>query len=102
MERSGRPRPKIDTHARGALRKVRRFILSNGAVGFVKTIRIPLHVLYEDDVAQLLDVVTDVDGVVAALLDESDASLQVVVRSDASALHVREQLSILVHAAASA
>ena len=68
----------------------------------VKTIRIPLHVLAEDDVAELLDVVTDVEGVVAALLDESDASLQVVVHSDASALHVREQLSVLVHAAASA
>lgn len=68
----------------------------------VKTIRIPLHVLAENDVAELLDVATDVEGVVAALIDEQNAILEVVVRSDASALHVREQLSMLVHAAASA
>lgn len=68
----------------------------------MKTIRIPLLVLEEGDVPELLDVVTGVEGVVAALIDESDACLEVVVRSDASALHVREQLSVLVHAAATA
>ena len=68
----------------------------------MKTIRIPLHVLEAGEVPELLDVVTDVEGVVAALIDASDACLEVIVRSDASALHVREQLNLLVHAAASA
>lgn len=58
----------------------------------VKTLRFELPVLASDDVHALLDLVTDVDGVVAAQVDDRRAVLDVVVRSDASALLVREEL----------
>ena len=58
----------------------------------MKTLRLQLHVLDPAESAELLDLVTDVDGVVAALVDADNASLEVVVASAASALHVREQL----------
>lgn len=64
----------------------------------MKTIRVPLYVVAEGEVQGMLDLVTDLDGVVAALVDETSATLEVVVASDASALHVREQLRSAVHA----
>lgn len=67
----------------------------------MKTFRLHLPVIDAAHVDELLDLVTDVDGVVAALVD-SDATLCVVVRQDASALLVREQLMGVVAATASA
>ena len=54
----------------------------------MKTLRIQLSVLAVDDEADLLDAVTAVPGVVAALVDEAAASIEVVVSRDASALLV--------------
>lgn len=68
------------------------FISLDDTRASVKTIRIPLHVIDLEDMDGLLDIVTDVEGVVAALLDVDGATLDVVVSRDASALHVREQL----------
>jgi hypothetical protein len=59
----------------------------------VKTIRVQLPAVTEDDAGALLDLVTQVEGVVAALLDMPSATMRVVVSSEASALHVREQLA---------
>ncbi|HUR67996.1 MAG TPA: hypothetical protein VM370_02030 [Candidatus Thermoplasmatota archaeon] len=56
----------------------------------VKTFRLHLPVIDSAHVDELLDLVTDTDGVVAALLE--DETLHVVVSSTASALLVREQL----------
>jgi hypothetical protein len=68
----------------------------------VKTIRVQLPVLALDDAQAMLDHVTGVDGVVAALLHTEGAVLEVVVARAASALHVREQLWSLTHAFGSA
>lgn len=58
----------------------------------MKTLRLHLPVLDAADVSEYLDLLTDVDGVVAAIVDEPAAAVEVIVRSDASALLVREQL----------
>lgn len=58
----------------------------------MKTFRLHLHVIAEDEVSDLLDIATDVEGVVAALVDEETATLSVVVSREAGALLVREQL----------
>jgi hypothetical protein len=58
----------------------------------VKTFRLHLPVVDTAHVDQLLDLVTDVDGVVGALLDTQSGMLHVMVARDASALLVREQL----------
>lgn len=61
-------------------------------VRVVKTFRLHLPVVDTAHVDELLDLVTDVDGVVGALLDPGTATLHVVVSREASALLVREQL----------
>ena len=61
----------------------------------VKTIRVKLNVLDAADATEMLDRVTKLDGVVAALLDLPAAALEVVVARSASALLVREQLRAL-------
>lgn len=58
----------------------------------MKTLRLHLPVLDAEESDEMLDLVTDVDGVVAALVDETTATLEVVVSSEASALLVKEQL----------
>ncbi|MEA3201259.1 MAG: hypothetical protein QOE90_2687 [Thermoplasmata archaeon] len=58
----------------------------------VKSLSFPLTVLDAANVADLLDLVTRVDGVVAALVERDQPGLQVLVRSDHSALLVREEL----------
>lgn len=63
----------------------------------MKTIRVRLPVLAHDDAQEMLDQVTDLDGVVAALLHIEEATLEVVVARAANALHVREQLWTLTH-----
>lgn len=65
----------------------------------MKTFRFPLHVIDAQTIGALLDMVTDIDGVVAALVQESSATLEVVVSRDASALLVREQVWSAAHAA---
>lgn len=67
----------------------------------MKTFRLQLPVIDALHIADLLDLVTDVDGVVAAMVGP-DATLQVVVRADTSVLMVREQLLGVASAAASA
>lgn len=67
----------------------------------MKTFRLHLPVIDAAHVDELLSLVTDVDGVVAAMV-EADATLQVVVRGDASALLVREQLLGVAAASATA
>jgi hypothetical protein len=59
-----------------------------------------LPVLAHEDAQELLDTVTDVEGVVAALVDMDTAQLEIVVSGSASALHVREQLRALTHVSA--
>lgn len=54
----------------------------------MKTLRIRLPVLAIADEADLLDAITQVPGVVAALVDEAAAAIEVVVSRDASALLV--------------
>jgi hypothetical protein len=58
----------------------------------MKLLRFQLPVLDVDDGQDLLDLVTRVPGVVAALVDEPAATLSVAVSSDASALLVRGQV----------
>ena len=58
----------------------------------MKTLRIRLPVLAQDDEAQLLDLVTRVPGVVAALVDEKEAALEVVLSRHATALLVERQV----------
>jgi hypothetical protein len=58
----------------------------------VKTLSFPLAVLDAANVDDLLDLVTSVEGVVAALVEKEAPGLQVLVRSDHSALLVREEL----------
>lgn len=65
----------------------------------MKTIRVQLPVVASGDVDEMLDRVTALDGVVAALLDVAGAALEVVVSRQASALHVREQLRALTASA---
>ena len=61
-------------------------------VWVVKTFRLHLPVVDVAHVDELLQIVTDVDGVVGALIEPDSATLHVVVARDASALLVREQL----------
>lgn len=75
--------------------------MSADTVGVVKTIRVELPVIAEGDVDALLDLVTDVDGVIAAIVRDH-ATLEVVVASDAIALRVREELRAVIHAAPTA
>lgn len=58
----------------------------------MRTIRIRFPVLAQRDEAPLLDLVTRVPGVVAALVDEAAATLEVVVSREASALLVERQV----------
>lgn len=58
----------------------------------MKTLRIRLPVLALDDEAQLLDLVTRVPGVVAALVDEGAAAIEVVLSRHATALLVERQV----------
>lgn len=58
----------------------------------MKTLRLHLPVLDPAEAGEMLEIVTGIDGVVAALVDAATATLDVVVSRDASALHVREQL----------
>lgn len=58
----------------------------------MKTLRIRFPVLAQDDEATLLDLVTRVPGVVAAMVDEAGASLHVVVSRQASALLVEREV----------
>lgn len=58
----------------------------------MKTLRIRLPVLAMDDEARFLDLVTRVPGVVAALVDEKDATLEVVLSRHATALLVQQQV----------
>lgn len=58
----------------------------------MKTLRIQLSVLAQDDEAPLLDLVTRVPGVVAALVDEPAAALEVVVSRDACAPLVEREV----------
>lgn len=67
-------------------------IFSERADGAVKSLRLHLPVLDESDAEELLDMVTGIDGVVAALVDASTATLEVMLAHASSALLVREQL----------
>lgn len=58
----------------------------------MKTLRIRLPVLAQDDEAQLLDLVTRVPGVVAALVDEARATIEVVLSRQATALLVEREV----------
>lgn len=58
----------------------------------MKTLRIRLPVLAQDDEAQLLDLVTRVPGVVAALVDEAQAAVEVVLSRQATALLVEREV----------
>lgn len=92
----------LDTIALFWLCVVTPFISENDHLRAVKTLRLQLRVLDPAESAELLDLVTTVDGVLAALVDATNATLEVVVSSEASALHVREQLwsALRAHAAA--
>jgi hypothetical protein len=68
----------------------------------VKTIRFHLPVLANDDEEDYLDLVTRVPGVVAALVSEKDAALDVVVAGDSAALLVSQQVREALLVAASA
>lgn len=66
----------------------------------MKTLRFHLPVLDAADADVLLDLVTRIDGVVAALVAREDARVDVLVASRASALLVREQVRSAMLAAA--
>lgn len=68
----------------------------------MKTVHVALPVLDKTEAGQMLDLVTRIEGVVAALVDSAGMSLEVVVSRHASALHVREQVWGLAHAASTA
>lgn len=69
------------------------FISQDDPRGAVKSFRLQLPVLAESDADELLEMVTEVDGVVAALVDASTATLEVMLAHASSALLVREQLT---------
>lgn len=58
----------------------------------MKTLRFQLPVLDAEAAEDYLELVTDVDGVVAALVDAPSAALDVLVSSEACALIVRSEL----------
>jgi hypothetical protein len=58
----------------------------------VKTLRLHLPVLANDDVDAYLDLVTRVPGVVATLVDTASPRLEVIVATDAVALLVERQV----------
>lgn len=64
----------------------------------MKTVRVRMPVVDAADVPQLLDLVTGIEGVVGALVDTTNATLEVIVAKASSALHVREQLRAAVTA----
>lgn len=64
----------------------------------MKTLRIELPVLDARDVDGLLDLVTDVRGVVAALVDVAAARIDVVVASGAAVLLVKEEVTQALYA----
>lgn len=64
----------------------------------VKTLRIDLPVLDPSDVDGLLDLVTDVEGVVAAMVDLEAARIEVVVASGAALLLVKEEVTQALYA----
>lgn len=72
---------------------------ATSALRLVKTLSFPLAVLDAANVEDLLNLVTSVDGVVAALVEREGPGLQILVRSDASALLVREELRAALSAA---
>ena len=67
----------------------------------VKTISFPLSVVDAAHVDDLLDLVTSVEGVMAALVEAAAPGLCVRVRSDHSALLVREELRTALAASGS-
>lgn len=68
----------------------------------MKTLRFQLAVLAYTETSDLLDLVTSVHGVAAALVDVRSAQLEVVVQSDASALLVQEELRAALATSAAA
>ena len=68
----------------------------------VKTIRFHLPVLALGETSDLLDLVTSVAGVAAALVDVDESRLDVVVESDACGLLVREELRSALEPSAAA
>lgn len=60
--------------------------------GVVRTLRFLLPVVDQSDLHAVLDVVTRVDGVMAALVDGGEPALEVVVASEASALLVKSEV----------
>lgn len=64
----------------------------------MKTLRIELPVLDARDVDGLLDLVTDVRGVVAAMVDVAAARIDVVVASGAAVLLVKEEVTQALYA----
>lgn len=58
----------------------------------MKTLRFQLPVLDTEALEEYLDLVTNVPGVMAALVDAPRAALDVIVASSASALMLREEL----------
>ncbi len=58
----------------------------------VKTLRLHFPVLDVADVDDMLEMVTEIDGVVAAMVDEDLAYLDVAVESEACGLLVQEQV----------
>lgn len=87
--------PRTDTRDPFWLMRVGPFKPMSDHMRNVKTIRVQLPVVASGDVDEMLDRVTALDGVVAALLDVAGAALEVVLARQASALHVREQLRAL-------
>lgn len=59
----------------------------------MRTLRFHLPVLAVSDEQDYLDIVTRVRGVVAALVDEASATLDVVVSGDACALLVKREVT---------
>lgn len=68
------------------------FTIPSRLLWVVKTLRFQLTVLDADDAEGFLSIATGIPGVVAAVVDEASASLDVLVSSDTSGLLVREQL----------
>lgn len=65
----------------------------------MKTLRFQLPVLDATDVGPMLDLVTRVEGVIAALVDAHTAEVDVVVASEASAMLVKHEIVTALAAA---
>lgn len=82
----------MDTTVPVRLIRVARFKRQWAPVRVVKTLRFQLPVLDASDVGSVLDLVTRVDGVIAALVDAHSAEVDVVVASAASAILVKNEI----------